>query len=132
LKSKEEADRLATYLEEKFDMKLGRAVLSRKPHFGIYDPVSRVYSKTFQLSTDLAKIDESEGIGEIDWLSPYAAEEYLKMPERIRRLEENHAVLLEGQRLFNEGMLEHMKLIHELRELVKCLKDSKMKGLNHD
>lgn len=121
LRARNEADRLATHLEAKFDMKLGRAELSRRPHFGVWDPVAGAYAKSFQLSTDLAKIDESEGYGEIDWLSPYAADDYLCMPERIRRLQENHSVLLEGQRLFSEGMLEHMKMIEEVRRLVKAL-----------
>ena len=121
LRARDEADRLAAHLEVKFDMTLGRSELSRRPHFGVWDPIASVYAGSFQLSTDLAKIDESEGFGEIDWHSPYAADEYLRMPERIRRLEENHGVLLEGQRLFNEGMLEHMKLIEEVRRLVNAL-----------
>jgi len=121
LRARGEADLLATHLEAKFDMKLGRSELSRRPHFGVWDPVAGVYAKFFQLSTDVAKIDESEGFGEIDWLSPYAANDYLQMPERIRRLEENHSVLLKGQRLFSEGMLKHMKMIEEVRHLVKAL-----------
>lgn len=121
LRARNEADLLAAHLEAKFDMKLGRAELSRRPHFGVWDPVAGAYAKSFQLSTDLAKIDESEGYGEIDWLSPYAADDYLRMPERIRRLEENHSVLLEGQRLFSEGMLQHMKMIREVRRLIKTL-----------
>lgn len=121
LRARDEADRLAAHLEVKFDMKLGRSELSRRPHFGVWDPIVSVYAESFQLSTDLAKIDESEGFGEIDWLSPHAADDYLRMPARIRRLEENNAVLLEGQRLFNEGMLKHMKLIEEVRRLVNAL-----------
>ena len=117
LRAREEADRLARHLEKKFQMKLGRSTLSRRPHFGVSDPVADVYSKFFQLSTDLAKIDESEGYGEIDWLSPYAADDYLRMPGRIRRLEENHSVLLEGQRLFSESMLEHVKMVKAVQEL---------------
>ena len=132
LRARDEADRLAAHLEVKFDMKLGRSELSRRPHFGVWDPIVSVYAGSFQLSTDLAKIDESEGYGEIDWLSPYAADDYLRMPARIRRLEENHTVLLKGQRLFSEGMLKHMKMIDELRRLVNALekrgKDDKQRS----
>jgi hypothetical protein len=128
LKSFMEANRVARHLEDKFRMRLGIPSLSRKPHFGIYDPVADVYSKFFQLDTSLAKIDRSEGLGEIDWLSPYASEDYLKMPKRISRIEENQRSLLEGQRLFNEGMLRHMELIEEIRQLVEILEDVLLGG----
>lgn len=62
-----------------------------------------------------AKIDESEGFGEIDWLSPEAAKDYLTMPSLIRKLEQDVSEIKEGMRLFSEGMMHHMKLTQELR-----------------
>jgi len=32
--------------------------------------LQRVYSRLFELSSEYAEIDESEGVGGIDWLSP--------------------------------------------------------------
>ena len=118
-RARDEADCLATHLEQKFGMVLGRGKLSRKAHWGVYDPVAGVYSKFFQLSDDVAKIDESEGFSEIDWLSPEAAKDYLIMPMRVQRLEQDVKDIKEGQRLFSEGMLEHMKMIQEVRELAR-------------
>jgi len=86
-RAREEADRLASFLEKKFDMVLGRGELSRKPHFGVYDAIAGKFSKSFQLSDDVAKIDESEGYGEIDWHDPGLAKDYLLMPSRLRSLE---------------------------------------------
>jgi hypothetical protein len=85
-RAREEADRLAGYLEQKFGMVLGRGVLSRKPHFGVYDALAGKFSENFQLSDDVAKIDESEGYGEIDWHDPEAAKNYLLMPMNVERL----------------------------------------------
>jgi len=73
------------------------------------------------LDVDDAKVDESEGWGEIDWLNPEAAKDYLIMPARIRRLEQDVNDVKEGMRLFSEGMMQHMKLIQELRVVVKTL-----------
>jgi DNA-binding MarR family transcriptional regulator len=85
-RAREEADRLAGYLEQKFGMVLGRGELSRKPHFGVYDALAGKFSENFQLSDDVAKIDESEGYGEIDWHDPEAAKNYLLMPMNVERL----------------------------------------------
>jgi DNA-binding MarR family transcriptional regulator len=85
-RAREEADRVAGFLEEKFGLVLGRGVLSRRPHFGVYDAFAGKFSGNFQLSDDVAKIDESEGYGEIDWLDPEAAKSYLLMPMNVERL----------------------------------------------
>jgi len=116
-RSRDEAERLASHLEQKFGMKLGRPRLSRKPHFGVYDPLASKWAENFQLSTKYGKIDESEGYGEIDWTDPVSATNYLSMPNRLERIEKS----LEA---FSEGMHEHMLLIHELREVVSVLRDA--------
>lgn len=115
-RSRDEADSLALHLEQKFSMILGRSRLSRKPHFGVYTPVVCKWSKNFQLDTEIGKIDESEGYGEIDWTDPVAAANFLRMPNRLERIENS----LET---FAKGMDQHMLLIAELRDLVNTLKD---------
>jgi hypothetical protein len=119
--AKEEADRVAVLLEERFDMLLGRGQLSRRPHFGVYDAVAAQYGERFELSDDVAKIDESEGYGEIDWYSPEAAKDYLLMPANVDRLAEDVREIKSGYALFAEGMVEHMKLIRMLQRVVEGL-----------
>jgi len=113
-RSRDEADRLASHLEQKFRMKLGRSELSRKPHFSVYDPLANKWSKNFQLDAEYGKIDESMGYGEIDWTDPVSAANYLSMPNRLERIEKS-------MEIFANGMDEHMLLIRELRELVNAL-----------
>lgn len=119
--AKEEADRVAVLLEQRFDMLLGRGQLSRRPHFGVYDAVAAQYGERFELSDDVAKIDESEGYGEIDWYSPEAAKDYLLMPANVDRLAEDVREIKSGYALFAEGMVEHMKLIRMLQRVVEGL-----------
>lgn len=115
-RSRDEANIVASHLEQKFHMKLGRPKLSRKPHFSVYAPMVSKWSKNFQLDTEYGKIDESEGYCEIDWYDPISAANFLRMPNRLERIEKS----LET---FAEGMDHHMLLIEELRELVNALKD---------
>lgn len=82
-----EAINVAKYLANKHHASLGPPDISRNPHWGIYDPVADYVSKYFQLSTSSAKIDESKGWGEIDFLSPEAAANYLRMPASVQRME---------------------------------------------
>jgi hypothetical protein len=119
--AKEEADRVAVLLEERFDMLLGRGQLSRRPHFGVYDSVAAHYGERFELSDDVAKIDESEAYGEIDWYSPEAAKDYLLMPANVDRLARDVQEMKTGYALFAEGMVEHMKLIQMLQRVVAGL-----------
>jgi DNA-binding MarR family transcriptional regulator len=116
LRSRDEADRLALYLERKFRMKLGRPKLGRKPHFAMYDPVACKWAESLQLDSENGKIDKSCGYGEIDWTDPVSAYNYLSMPDRLERIEKSMEV-------FAVGMQQHMLLIKELRETVRALKN---------
>jgi DNA-binding MarR family transcriptional regulator len=115
-RSRDEADRVAAYLEEKFRMKLGRPKMGRKPHFAVYDPVACKWAESFQLDSKNGKIDKSCGYGEIDWTDPVSAYNYLSMPDRLERIEKSMEV-------FAVGMQQHMLLIKELRETVRALKN---------
>ncbi len=121
LLARDEADNLASHLEAKFRMLLGRPTLSRKPHFGISDPVAGTLSNYYELSTDVGRIDASLGIGEIDWFTPIAAAEYLRMPKRVILLGDDHRNILEGFRLFSQGIEQRFRQLDELIELVKAL-----------
>ena len=82
-----EACWLAHVLEEKFDIRLGRPSLSRKPHFAVSDPLARLVGRYFEFSSDVAKIDESDGLGELDILDPQLVYDYLLMPSRVEQIE---------------------------------------------
>lgn len=107
LRAKDQADRVAAALQVKYEMKLGLGKLCRKSHLGVYDPVAALMSKHVQLSDDIGKMDESEGYGEIDWLTAEAAKEYLLMPGYVRRL-------FELQQNFAKGMADHLAMIQSI------------------
>lgn len=131
-RARHECDLVAAHLQDKFDMSLGIGEISRKPHFGVYDPVADKVTKRFELSDDVAKMDRSEGVGEIDWYNPSTAKDYMLMPGRLsqvmRELDEIKADVGEtkaGMVLFSKAMEQHVALIAEIRELVNELRDVK-------
>jgi len=80
--ARDEAVRLARYLESKFQMKLSETpAVSRRPHFGVYDQIADVLP--YQFSDDVAKIDRSEGAGEIDFYDPEDVKKYLLSTSRV-------------------------------------------------
>jgi len=112
LLAKDEADRVAAHLRLKYGVRLGDGRLARKIHLGVYDPVAALVSRYWQISDDVAKIDESETFGEIDWLSSEAAKEYLLMPGNVRRL-------VQIQEKFAEAMHEHLQLVESLQAVTE-------------
>jgi hypothetical protein len=115
--------RLAHMLEQKFKMKLGAPKLVRKPHFGVYDPIARWFTKFMEFSDDVGKIDRSEGFGEIDYYDPRLAKEYLMMPLRMLGLRMDMAKVKEILKTFGEAMREHMSLIKALQVVATRLED---------
>jgi hypothetical protein len=89
LRAYDEALMVARVLEERLGMRLGVPEINRKPHFAFPDPVIKKVAKHVEISSDIGKIDQSEGQGELEYFSPEKAAEYLAMPDRLRRIEEN-------------------------------------------
>ena len=112
LLAKDAADRVAAHLRLKYGIRLGEGSLARKVHLGVYDPVAALVSRYWQVSDDVAKVDKSEGFGEIDWLSVEAAKDYLLMPQNVKRL-------IQIQENFANAMNEHLKLIEALQALTQ-------------
>jgi len=102
LLAKDKTDRVAAHLRLKYGARLGEGRLARKVHFGVYDPLAALVSRYWQVSDDVAKVDESEGFGEIDWLSAEAAKDYLLMPQNVKWL-------VQIQERFAESMHEHLR-----------------------
>jgi predicted transcriptional regulator len=112
LLAKNEADRVTSHLRLKYGIRLGEGQLARKVHFGVYDPVAKLVSRYWQVSDDVAKVDESEGFGEIDWLNAEAAKEYLLMPQNVKHL-------VQIQEKFANAMHEHLQLIQDLQAVTE-------------
>jgi len=114
--------RLARILEDKFQMKLGTPQLLRKPHFAVSDPVARWFTDFMELSSDVGKMDQSEGAGEIDYFDAELAKEYLVMPLRMLGLQGDMAEVKEILKTFGVAMREHMSLIKGLQAVADQMK----------
>ncbi|MBS7633842.1 hypothetical protein KEJ15_09585 [Candidatus Bathyarchaeota archaeon] len=91
--------RLARVLE-KFRMKLGEPKLLRKPHYAVSDPVARWFTDFMEFSSNVGKMDRSEGAGEIDFFDAELAKEYLVMPLRMLGLQGDMAEVKEVLKTF--------------------------------
>jgi len=82
-------DRVACALMSKYGVLLGEGQVGKGYELAVDDPVGKLLSRYFTISTPKRKMDHSPGEleGEIDHLSKDAAVEYLLMPERVRKLE---------------------------------------------
>jgi len=114
--------RLARALEDKFQMKLGTPKLLRKPHFAVSDPVARWFTDFMELSSDVGKMDQSEGAGEIDYFDAGLAKDYLVMPLRMLGLQGDMAEVKEILKTFGVAMREHMSLIKGLQAVAEQMK----------
>jgi hypothetical protein len=95
LQARDECDHLASYLESKFKMRLGRPEPLGNAEWAVWDPVAEQLTKiNAKVDTALARLDRSWHKGEIDWKDPRAAYEYLTMPGRLARIEATLAELL--------------------------------------
>ena len=81
------ADRTAKALMQKYGCRLAEGKLCRRPHIAIDDPVAEFISRYFELSSEDAKIDKSEGVGEIDHFTIESAVDYLRLPELAKKID---------------------------------------------
>jgi hypothetical protein len=110
------ADRTAKALMQKYGCRLEEGKLCRRPHIAVDDPVAEFISRYFELSSEDCKIDKSEGIGEIDHFTIESAVEYLRLPERTKKIE--GAVDVIG------GDVDAIRAeLHELRQFLMKLFD---------
>ena len=108
-------DRVAQALMSKYGVLLGEGKISKGYELAIDDPVAKLLSRYFTISTPTRKMDHSPGEleGEIDHLSKDAAIEYLLMPERVQKLER--------QILGLSSQVEDLR--NEVHHLVQVLKE---------
>ena len=81
------AERTAKALMSKYGCRLAEGKLCRRPHIAVDDPVAEFISRYFELSAENCKIDQSEGVGEIDHFTLDSAVDYLLMGERVKKME---------------------------------------------
>jgi len=117
------ADRVAKGLMLKYGCVLGEGKIGRGYELAVDDPVAKLLSRYFSVSTSKRKMDHSPGEleGEIDHLSRDAAIEYLLMPERVKKLE--------GQVTALCGQVEELQ--SDVHQLVRVLKEAVAPKENH-
>ena len=91
--TKSVADRTAKTLMLKYNCLLAEGSLCRKPHFAIDDSVAEFVSRYFEISIPEAKIDRSEGPGEIDFFGVKNAVDYLRLPEQVNKINDRVDVM---------------------------------------
>jgi DNA-binding MarR family transcriptional regulator len=116
-------DRVARGLMSKYGVLLGEGQVGKGYELAIDDPVAKLLSRYFTISTSKRKMDHSPGEleGEIDHLSRDAAVEYLLMPERVKKLE--------GQILGLSSQVEDLR--GDVHQLVQVLKEAVAPKENH-
>jgi hypothetical protein len=109
-------DRVARALMSKYGVLLGEGQVGKGYELAIDDPIAKLLSRYFTISTPKRKMDHSPGEleGEIDHLSRDAAIEYLLMPERVKKLED--------QILGLSSQVEDLR--SDVSQLVQILKES--------
>jgi hypothetical protein len=107
----------------KYGCVLGEGRVGRGYELAVDDPVAKLLSRYFTVSTSKRKMDHSPGEleGEIDHLSRDAAIEYLLMPERVKKLE--------GQVMSLSGQVEELR--GDVHQLVQVLKEALAPKENH-
>lgn len=86
------------------------------------DPLANYLSQFYNLSVDdKVALDRSPGSGEIDFLDPSLAKEYLEMPRTVKNLaklilgmREALSQVAENMQLFGKAMEEHVQLIRSI------------------
>lgn len=123
-------NRVARQLEGKLGMKLGVPSLHRKPHFGIYDPHAERFTRNFELSDDVGKMDRSEGVGELDYYDPNAAKDYLTMGSRIHRLEGLQTQFWGALSEYGEHLKTHTAVMKQIRGFLHQFETPESKPLD--
>lgn len=126
-KARDKAIQIAQYFTDRYDLTLARPKVCRKPHFGVQDPVAKAIKH--EITTEEAKIDDSEcNGGEIDLLSPQAASDYLKMPAKVRSLDEKldkiaDLMIKQGEQIeiYGKHLNAHIPVLRGMDKLLRKL-----------
>ena len=113
------ADRTAGVLKSR-GFELGQGRQSKKPHFEMMDPIAKTLARSIQLRSDEGEIDES-GDGNREFYTPESADAYLKMPIRIKELEEHLIRQTEIMDKFSKQIELHLSVLTKIGNAVEGL-----------
>jgi hypothetical protein len=112
---------------EKSGVEMGVAgVPLHEPIIRFYTPEAEALSKLGTYYTKDGSLDCSDGVPHLEWKIE-TARNYLEMPSRVKRIEENLEKFSDNLLAFAEGMHEHMKLINSLQSVAEALEQSLVK-----
>ncbi|MCW4045250.1 MAG: hypothetical protein NWE94_07015 [Candidatus Bathyarchaeota archaeon] len=117
------ADRVSQGLMSKYGCVLGQGMINKRHELGVDDPIAQLLNQYFTVSTPNRVIDDSPGEdeGEIDHLGRDAAVEYLLMPERVKKLDDQmNTVLCDLKRILT-SLVKVEKLSCELERVAELL-----------
>jgi DNA-binding PadR family transcriptional regulator len=117
-----EKDRIANKLRES-GFKIGEFRQSRKGHYGVIDVVATKLAKSMELKTDIAKIDQSEGYGELEFFEPEDVNNYLKAMINMGKM---LPVIVQQQAEFSKNLMLHLEVLTEMKNTLKKMEE-KMK-----
>lgn len=122
-KAKNIADGIAEKLKKDFGFELGQGVLVRKPHFTVLNPIFDKISRHLEFSSQTAKIDESEGSGELEFFEPNKVQQFIELPERIEKLENHLIRQTEIMDAFSRQLELHLSVLQEMKETLKAIRE---------
>lgn len=105
--------------EFKIDVDISSMRLTRKPHYAFDDKFAEEFSKHSTFSSDTAKIDRSEGNGELEFTEPSSAQKYIDMPKNVNELlmlQQNQILIMDS---FAKQLAIHLEAINGLNNGVK-------------
>jgi hypothetical protein len=115
------SDNIITILKKEYDFQIGEGRISRRPHFAVLNPLIDKISNHIQLSSDIAKIDESEGSGELEYFEPNRVQKFIEMPERLYKLEEHLIRQTEIMDKFSSNLELHLAVLNEIKDAIRRL-----------
>lgn len=122
-KAKNIADELAERLKKEFNFELGQGTLTRKPHFAVLNPIFDKISRHLEFSSEVAKIDESEGSGELEFFEPNKVQKFIELPETIETLTFHLVRQTEIMNQFSEQLKLHLLVLNEMKETLKAIRE---------
>jgi predicted transcriptional regulator len=94
--------------------------LMRKSHYGIIDPIITQTAKTIELSTPDYLVNSSEGYGELEYLTPEGADNYLKAIEGIAKLMPE---IVKQQYEFSQNLKLHLSVLTKMNETLDKIQE---------
>jgi len=122
-KAKNIADNLIEKLKTEYGFELGRGELSKKPEFAVLNPLIDKISKQLEFKSETAKIDESEGSGELEFFEPKKVQQFVEMPERIEKLESHLINQTKIMDQFSNQMALHLEVMQKISSGIDILNE---------